>query len=217
MPKVQPEYLELRRKQIVDAAAACFARSGFHQTTMQDICTEADLSPGAVYRYFRSKEEIIQAMCLRGHEEDAETIHDLMNRGSTHEVMDELVHLYLEGVSDHEHCALSIELLGETRRDPVVLESVREGLATTKTALADIIRRAQERGEMSRDLNADALSQVMMGLYQGLIWQKVVEPDMDVMPYAQMVKTLFSSLYLDNGNGNASARKEVALPSVMQH
>jgi AcrR family transcriptional regulator len=215
MPKVQPEYLEQRRQQIVDAAAACFTRSGFHQTTMQDICTEADLSPGAVYRYFRSKEEIIQTMCLRGHEEDAEIIHDLMNRGSTQEVMEELVHLYLEGAGNHELCALSIELLGETRRDPVVLESVREGMATTKTALADIIRRAQDRGDMSRDLNAEALSQVMMGLYQGLIWQKVIEPDMDVLPYAQMVKTLFGSLYLSEDNGAAS--NPAAMSSALKH
>src|SRR5688572_24159783 len=132
MPKVQPEYLELRRQQIVDAAAACFTRAGFHQTSMQDICAEADLSPGAVYRYFRSKEEIIQAMCLRGHEEDAETISNLMAQGTTKEVMEELVRLYLEGAANHELCALSIELLGETRRDPVVMESVREGMATTR-------------------------------------------------------------------------------------
>ncbi|MGE0685263.1 MAG: TetR/AcrR family transcriptional regulator, partial [Dehalococcoidia bacterium] len=45
MPKVLPEYLELRRQQILDAAAACFTRAGFHQTTMQDICAESDLSP----------------------------------------------------------------------------------------------------------------------------------------------------------------------------
>jgi AcrR family transcriptional regulator len=215
MPKVQPEYLELRRQQIVDAAAACFTRSGFHQTTMQDICAEADMSPGAVYRYFRSKEEIIQAMCLRGHEEDAQIIHDLMSRGSTQEVMDELVHLYLEGAGNHELCALSIELLGETRRDPVVLESVREGMATTKAALADIIRRAQERGDMSRDLDPLAVSQVMVGLYQGLIWQKVLEPDMDVLPYAQMVKALFSSLYLKDGNAGASTPAGPA--SALQH
>ena len=44
MPKVLPEYLETRRREILDAAAACFARDGFHQASMQDICIEADRS-----------------------------------------------------------------------------------------------------------------------------------------------------------------------------
>ena len=59
MPKVTQAHLEARRQQILDAAFGCFARQGFHQTTMQDICREAELSPGAVYRYFDSKEAII--------------------------------------------------------------------------------------------------------------------------------------------------------------
>ena len=74
MPKVLPEYLELRRQQILDAAATCFSRRGFHQTTMQDICREAELSPGAVYRYFPSKDAIIEGMCNRGQEQNAEAL-----------------------------------------------------------------------------------------------------------------------------------------------
>jgi AcrR family transcriptional regulator len=200
MPKVQPEYLEQRKQQIVDAAAACFTRAGFHQTTMQDICAEADMSPGAVYRYFRSKEEIIQAMCLRGHDEDQETIREIMaGRATTREVLEELVHVYFEGAESRELCALSIELLGETRRDPVVMESVRAGMDTTFETLAAVVRQAQERGEMSAELDPVAMGRVMMGLYQGLIWQKVVEPELDVMAYAQAVKQLFAPHYLEAG------------------
>lgn len=62
MPRVSEEHLERRRQQIVDAAWECFARKGFHSTSMQDIFKEADLSAGAVYRYFKSKNEIIAAI-----------------------------------------------------------------------------------------------------------------------------------------------------------
>jgi AcrR family transcriptional regulator len=55
--------MEARRQQVLDAAFACFARQGFHQTTVDDICRESELSPGVVYKYFRSKEEIIEAVC----------------------------------------------------------------------------------------------------------------------------------------------------------
>src|SRR2546426_5003620 len=71
MPKVSEEHLDARRRQIVDAAIVCFARDGFHRATMQDICREAQLSPGAIYRYFASKDEIIEAIADERHAREA--------------------------------------------------------------------------------------------------------------------------------------------------
>jgi AcrR family transcriptional regulator len=65
VPKVPEQHLADRREQILQAALVCFASKGFHRTTMQDICTEAGLSAGAVYHYFAGKEEIIAASCAR--------------------------------------------------------------------------------------------------------------------------------------------------------
>ena len=61
MPKVTEAHSAARRQQIIDAAYRCFARKGFHQTTMREIYEEASLSPGAIYHYFPSKDAIIQA------------------------------------------------------------------------------------------------------------------------------------------------------------
>src|SRR5215207_1875636 len=61
MPKVTEAHSAARRQQIIDAAYRCFARKGFHQSTMRDIYEEAELSPGAVYHYFESKHAIIAA------------------------------------------------------------------------------------------------------------------------------------------------------------
>ena len=54
-----------QRRRILDAAIACFARGGFHATGMQAVCAEAGMSPGGLYRYFRSKEAIIEAIVER--------------------------------------------------------------------------------------------------------------------------------------------------------
>src|SRR5829696_776025 len=54
-----------RRTEILDAAQACFARSGFHRTSMQAICSEAGMSAGNLYRYFPSKEAIIAGIAER--------------------------------------------------------------------------------------------------------------------------------------------------------
>ncbi|MEQ1613599.1 MAG: helix-turn-helix domain-containing protein, partial [Hyphomicrobiaceae bacterium] len=57
MPKLKPATHNARRANILDAAEQCFARQGFHRTTMQDICKAAEVSSGAVYVYFKSKED----------------------------------------------------------------------------------------------------------------------------------------------------------------
>jgi AcrR family transcriptional regulator len=62
MPKLKPEELQSRRLEIIEAARACFLRSGFHQTTTDEICREASITPGGLYHYFTSKDELIAAV-----------------------------------------------------------------------------------------------------------------------------------------------------------
>src|SRR6476646_347281 len=54
-----------RRAQILDAAIICFAKRGFHPTSMHDISAEAGISAGLNYRYLENKEAVIGAMADR--------------------------------------------------------------------------------------------------------------------------------------------------------
>src|SRR4051794_34533397 len=62
MPKVSEEHRANRRREIVLAARKCVMEQGFHKTTMADVIRESGLSAGAVYGYFKSKEEIVAAI-----------------------------------------------------------------------------------------------------------------------------------------------------------
>lgn len=62
MPKLKPEELQARRREIIEAARTCFLRSGFHQTTTDEICREANITAGGLYHYFTSKDELISAV-----------------------------------------------------------------------------------------------------------------------------------------------------------
>jgi len=55
-----------RRQHILTSAWRCFSRDGFHATSMDDIIAATGMSSSAVYRYFRSKEEIIRASAEEG-------------------------------------------------------------------------------------------------------------------------------------------------------
>ena len=59
MPRVTADHLESRRQEIVRAALRCFAREGFHATSVRDVVRESGLSAGAVYSYFPSKAELV--------------------------------------------------------------------------------------------------------------------------------------------------------------
>ena len=54
---------EMRSAQILEAAKQCFAAQGYHDTKVDDIVREAGLSKGALYWYFNSKQELLEALC----------------------------------------------------------------------------------------------------------------------------------------------------------
>src|SRR5213596_204894 len=76
MSQPQIESSPDRRTQILDAALVCFAKRGFHQTTMHDISDEADISVGLIYRYFENKDAVISAMA----DEHKREIQDVLAR-----------------------------------------------------------------------------------------------------------------------------------------
>jgi AcrR family transcriptional regulator len=56
---------EMRRQQILVAAKRVFSQKGYEKSTMEDIAREAELSPGTLYLYFKSKDELYASLCLR--------------------------------------------------------------------------------------------------------------------------------------------------------
>jgi AcrR family transcriptional regulator len=212
VPKVLPEYLELRRQQILDAAAACFARRGFHQTTMQHICEEADLSPGAVYRYFPSKEAIIEAMSEYRQKQNAELLEQAVAKEETLDVMDELLRLFFierDGAELDASCALMIELVSECPRNERIRVAQQQVSGAVLTSLTDLISGAQARGEIKAALDPESIARIMLGLYQGFVMQRLVDPDMDAVSYGKVMRALFDgTFWLGDGTDHPSPPRD---------
>jgi AcrR family transcriptional regulator len=51
-----------REARILDAAAAVFARKGYHQATIRDIAELADVADGTIYNYYANKRHLFLAM-----------------------------------------------------------------------------------------------------------------------------------------------------------
>ena len=94
MPKVTEAHVEARRFQILGATCICVAQKGFHHTTMQDICRAADLSPGAIYSYFSSKEEIIKSLAKEGLRKNEALFVELKQKGDVREALSDFAKMF---------------------------------------------------------------------------------------------------------------------------
>ncbi len=192
MPKVTEAHLEARKQQVLGAAACCFSRKGFHRSTMHDICQEADLSPGAVYRYFGGKEEIIEAMVDERRKQGVALIDAARQMGDTARVLDTLSQIFFTELEDVEGCAVGVELWAEAIRSPRIRELLRDDLRSIRGPFAEIIRAGQARGDISPAADPDAVAEIMVSLFQGLVVQKTLDPDVDVGRYVDAMKAMLT-------------------------
>ncbi|MFJ6087048.1 TetR/AcrR family transcriptional regulator [Streptomyces sp. NPDC092369] len=181
MARVSQEHLDARRRQILDGAARCFARNGFHATSMQDVLKEVDLSAGAVYRYFSGKEELITAIA-------AEVLTEV--RGAFAEVsrqtppppLDELVGLVLGRmmgvwaslIIDGEpgFPRLIMQVWAEAARDKELAAVTRQGYEGLRESWDEVFRTYQDSGAMRSDIPAEHVTRTVIAMVQGFIAQQ---------------------------------------------
>ncbi|HEU4998846.1 MAG TPA: TetR/AcrR family transcriptional regulator [Lapillicoccus sp.] len=195
MPKVSDAHLAARREQIVDAAMTRFAEGGFHSTGMAEVIAATGLSAGAVYRYFPSKEALIQAIV----EERV-----LANAAAAFErILDEGVDDPVEAVAAGlgivdavtarqgvDITKVAVQAWGEALRNPAILEVAQGAYAKMRGYLAAVAHRAKEHGRLGPETDPDELAKTMLSLLMGYIIQRLIMGDMDRERYTAAVRGL---------------------------
>jgi AcrR family transcriptional regulator len=197
MPKISEAQALARRQQIIDAAYRCFARKGFHQTTMRDIYEEATLSPGAVYHYFDSKHEIIAASFDFDYQRSLSLFHAALESADPLKALAELLEFLFTGLKEAAALGagrVNVQGWGEALVTPSLQEKVRHVLDLYRDVTAQIIRRAQAAGQIDRSLDPIALSHTLLSLYYGLELQLALDPELDVIKYAEVVRKLLHAV-----------------------
>ena len=190
MPKVSQKHQESRRNQILRAAVACISRKGLHETSMQDIVAESGLSPGAIYLYFKSKEEIIKTIADVRHEKEREIIAKAFGSGDTQIALKELVESFFNALADKDvrvERSIGVQLW-EALCNPRVHEIVREGIEESIRALTEVLTAYHEQGKLSPDLSPDAIARAMLAQFQGFVLQIALDDRLDIKEYVKVIK-----------------------------
>ena len=208
MPKVSQAHLDARREQIIEAAMICFAENGVHPTNMKRICEQARLSPGAVYRYFRSKEDIVAAVATSGREMIEDTVKAAKREGDPIKALDALI-FHFFGLFDEDHPfyrqpgwhispeafrRMNIMLRAEALRNETVMEILGANYLNLQGLLTGLIQEAQQTGQICPDISPAGVAQALNGLYMGLENQKAYNPDLDVPAFMEVVRAIVAGL-----------------------
>jgi AcrR family transcriptional regulator len=171
------EHLDARRRQILDAARRCFIRNGFHATSMQDVLAEADLSVGAVYRYFKGKDDIISAIATEALTEvaDAFTSYDSSNPPPLANIVDLVLEVEQPPLAGSPEAArLLVQIWSEALRSPVLAAQLTEVMAGARRVVGGLVTQHQKRGLLPDDVPAEQIAGVLIALVNGFMVQRAV-------------------------------------------
>jgi TetR/AcrR family transcriptional regulator, transcriptional repressor of aconitase len=189
MPKVSEAHRAARRAQILDAAAACFARDGFHRTSMQDIVRESGISAGLVYRYFTGKDDVIAAIVEQWHDQRRQFVDSAPDARAT-AYLD-----YLRAVGDpaaSDRLRLGVQVWAEALRNPRILALSRRNVDEPREATAAALRELVPHLPPGAD--HDALARILIAIYQGLLLQTAWDQNLNNEDYVRTVSALLDSV-----------------------
>lgn len=196
MPRVPEEHLLARRQHILDAARVCFTRNGFHATSMQDVIAEAGVSVGAVYRYFRGKDDLVTAIAEQVVGSIAETFAQVVSAEPRPSLL-EAIRRGIDVVEPHlgpdGAFRLAMQVWPESFRNPVFADLVDRIYTRMRGHFVTLARRAVETGELPPDTDVEAVGAALFGLIPGYALQRILLGQPTPQAYLEGVRSLLSA------------------------
>jgi AcrR family transcriptional regulator len=167
------------RQQLVEAAARVFARKGYGGASVDDVAAEAGFTVGALYSNFAGKQELFMAAFERHCDQDLAQVQELLAGDlPLEQQLDAVTQRF--GDLDEEHrqwWLLSLELWLYAQRDPVTRQRLAALRQKVRQTIADALERQATRTGRPLPVPAIDLAAAMLGLWQGLMLQRLTDPD----------------------------------------
>lgn len=177
MPRVSAEHLTARRQQILDAARVCFLRNGFHQTSMQDVIKEANLSVGAVYRYFPSKNDLITALAEQVIDQITAMFGELVSSDpppSLAMAMQRATDFVTDQTGPDGTMRMALQIWSEAMYDPTLAAFVSQVYARIRMILDRFAEQAIDTGALPAGTDPQTIAVVLFSLMPGYALQRIL-------------------------------------------
>ena len=183
---------EIRQEQIAQAAMKLLAMRGWQGISLAAIAKEVGVVTSAVYRHFKSKDEVLDAVldlveqCFQSNVQAA-SANDPITR--LHDVLLRHVDLIISGIPIPRIVLSEAVFTGHPRHRKRVQKIYRNYL----TEVGVIVRAGQEQGLIQRELNPETLAVMWLGLVQSpaILWL-LGQGDFDLKQHCERAWGLFA-------------------------
>jgi len=200
MPRITEERREARREQILDAARACLLEHGLEAVSMEMIIARSGMSTGAVYRYFKGKDEIIGAAVAASASEIGGAVAPILVNASTRvpsRLVEELLAAWVDYSRSGVGAAAGIDRMpaalhgwSYAQTDPELKAVLRASLRGFREACVPIIKQWQADGVVATGVEPDAVAQLLLSISLGFVAQRSLTGDADVRAHADALAAL---------------------------
>ncbi|NOX33391.1 MAG: TetR/AcrR family transcriptional regulator [Deltaproteobacteria bacterium] len=164
---------EKRKKEIITAARKVFSNKGFNTATMEEIASEAELSPGTLYLYFKNKEELHTSLSIEVLKHLADEIQKVVSHDiSVEEKVEKFRDVFIDVYDYDPNMLINLFHLqsGETLKNlsEEVLKQIKTYSAMAHGAIIDVVRQGIEQG-IFIDEHPVALADVLWASYAGIV------------------------------------------------
>ncbi|MCB1381450.1 MAG: TetR/AcrR family transcriptional regulator [Notoacmeibacter sp.] len=188
-PMTRAERREAQTVRILEAAKACFVQSGFQGASMHDICRVAGMSPGALYRYFPSKESIIEAIAEGHRRRDAELLAECLAKPDIVEGIVSALMTHMRVTHENALSPLFTEIRAEALRNEAVQNSCDCSMRQVHEMIFARISAAIADGRINPTVSVETLLPVMVSIGEGLVLNDLPARGVNMTEVETMVRT----------------------------
>lgn len=194
MPPIMPkDYFNFRKNQILKAAWECIEEKGYHKFTIRDIAQKIDVSPGAIYSYFRGKSKIMEELHKWNLSQKKKLFDQVSQNDSAREALGEFFVKIFASLSQQELIRLhrgDVNLWSEALRQKDLRKIFNENYEDSLKNLVELIRKGIDSHEINPHLDPQAVAGFFLALWKGIQLQLVLLDHMDIESYLKDMREI---------------------------
>ncbi len=197
MPRISDERREARREQVLEAARACLQEHGLEAVSMEMIIARSGLSTGAVYGYFKGKDQIINAVVTEGMAAMAEDLAPILNNPKpppfpefVEQVLRTVVNFGRHKKGDVDRLLVTLHGWSHSQSDHELEKATRVSYGGLRKMFAEVVRRWQSAGTFDAAADPKGVAELMTSITLGFVAQRALAASADVSAHVAALEAL---------------------------